>query len=75
MAVTVEEVVWAAALLVLLAASWAAMWQVFLRHVPVLANLKAVLLGEKQLPPRSKKHAVVFRQTGAGGASKAPGEF
>ncbi len=32
---------WTLLVLVLVAGAWVAMWQVFLRHIPVLANLKA----------------------------------
>ena len=68
---------WTAAVLVTLCATWVAMWQLFLRHIPVLANLKAVILGEKQLPPRAKRREVVFRgpqrkETPRAGSNRLP---
>jgi hypothetical protein len=53
------------AVLLLIVAVWLAMWHVFLKHVPVLANLKAVLLGERTLPPRGKTRRTTFRDPNA----------
>jgi hypothetical protein len=51
---------------------WIAVWHLFFKHIPVLANLKAVLLGERRLPPRAKKHAVVFKAPQSAQKSSAP---
>mmetsp|Transcript_46254 Transcript_46254/g.142670 ORF Transcript_46254/g.142670 Transcript_46254/m.142670 type:complete len:83 (+) Transcript_46254:62-310(+) len=55
----------AIAVLLLIVAVWLAMWHVFLKHVPILANLKAVLLGERTLPPRGKTRRTTFRDPSA----------
>lgn len=55
------DILYATATVALLVGAWYAMWIIFLSKVPVLAHLKAVMLGEKALPPRGKKHGVVFR--------------
>ena len=60
-----------ALVVVLVVAAWLAMWQLFLRHIPVLVAIKEVVLGQRRLPPRGRKRTVVFRHGADGQQSSA----
>jgi hypothetical protein len=51
----------------LIVALWRVMWSVFFRHVPLLAHIKAMAVGDKQEAriPRGKPRGVVFAKTAA----------
>jgi hypothetical protein len=64
-----------------LVAMWLAMWHLFLKHVPVLAHLKGVLVGDGKPPantPAPRRTKIVFRgangPAGQAGRGRRPSE-